>query len=237
MQETGVDVAANILDVVVGLLEQDGYDAVQLRTVAKRAHVSLTTIYQMFGNREGLILAAVRSWMANNAYVELQPSEAETLAEGLVRLIRRVFQPWEDSPRMAEAYYRARKAPGGHQLDVQGFAFVVPAAEHLFAGLDRDYVADIGLVLIDLCYAMLGRLVDGSADLPAIMSALERVVKRLTGDNTLLASTRSESESASRSSDFDIDEFSRKAPDAGARGVDSLLLARYRPAAESEPRA
>lgn len=35
--------------------------------------------------------------------------------------------------------------------------------EEPLAGLDRDYVTDIALVMINLCYAMVGRLVDGTA--------------------------------------------------------------------------
>lgn len=183
-----VDAAARILDAVVEIIESEGYDAVQLRAVAKRARVSLTTIYGLHGNRDELILAAVEAWMATHSYVELSPPPRdEPLADGLMRLVRRVFQPWEDSPRMAHAFYRARTTPGGDRLDRQGFEVVLPAAAHLLEGLDRDYVADIAVVLINLCYTMVGRLVDGTADVPTILSTLERVVYRLTSDNSKLA--------------------------------------------------
>ncbi|WP_328394369.1 TetR family transcriptional regulator [Nocardia sp. NBC_00416] len=190
-----VDAAARILDTVVEIIEADGYDAVQLRTVAKRARVSLTTIYGLHSSRDELILAAVEAWMAGNAYTDLSPHpQHEPLPDGLMRLVRRVFQPWERSPRMAHAFYRARATPGGNRLDSQGFEAVLPAAGHLLAGLDRDYVADIALVLINLCYAMVGRLVDGTADVPTILLSLERVVHRLTSDNSQLATHRSAAE-------------------------------------------
>src|SRR4029450_9495614 len=38
-----------VLDVVVDLLETEGYEAVQVRAVARRARISLTTLYQRFG--------------------------------------------------------------------------------------------------------------------------------------------------------------------------------------------
>jgi len=50
-----------ILDIVVEILETDGYDAVQLREVAKRSRTSLTTIYKRFPTRNALILAALCS--------------------------------------------------------------------------------------------------------------------------------------------------------------------------------
>jgi AcrR family transcriptional regulator len=37
-----------IVEVVIELLESEGDDAVQVRAVAKRARVSLTTIYRFF---------------------------------------------------------------------------------------------------------------------------------------------------------------------------------------------
>jgi AcrR family transcriptional regulator len=37
-----------VVQVVVELLESEGYDAVQVRTVARRARVSLATMYKFF---------------------------------------------------------------------------------------------------------------------------------------------------------------------------------------------
>ncbi|MGW5387885.1 TetR family transcriptional regulator [Nocardia sp. NPDC003963] len=211
-----VDTAARILDSVVEIIESDGYDAVQLRTVAKRARVSLTTIYGLHNSRDELIVAAVAAWMASHSYVELaQHPREEPLADGLMRLIRHVFEPWEQSPRMAHAFFRARATPGGHRLDRQGFEAVLPAAGHLLAGLDRDYVTDIALVMINLCYAMVGRLVDGTADVPTILSSLERVMNRLTSDNTRLATQRPAPGTQSGTPTLDFSLFSLFGPGIG----------------------
>ena len=51
---------ARILDTVVQILETQGYDAVQLREVARRSQTSLTTIYKRYSNRDELIAAAVQ---------------------------------------------------------------------------------------------------------------------------------------------------------------------------------
>lgn len=214
-----VGAAARILDSVVEIIESDGYDAVQLRTVAKRARVSLTTIYSLHSSRDELIVAAVEAWMATHSYVALATHpQPEPLADGLMRLIRRVFQPWEQSPRMAQAFFRARATPSGHRLDRQGFEAVLPAAAHLLGGLDRDYVTDIALVMINLCYAMVGRLVDGTADVPTILSSLDRVMHRLTSDNTPLATQKPATGEHSAAPALDFSLFSLFGPGVGTPG-------------------
>ena len=45
-----------VLDVVVEILETDGYDAVRVRDVARGARVSSKSIYKMFESRDELIL-------------------------------------------------------------------------------------------------------------------------------------------------------------------------------------
>ena len=50
------------------ILETEGYDAVQLREVARRARTSLATIYKRYATRDELILAALQSWMDENRY-------------------------------------------------------------------------------------------------------------------------------------------------------------------------
>jgi AcrR family transcriptional regulator len=176
--------ARAIVGVVLELLESGGYDAVQLREVARRAHVSLATVYKHFATREDLVVTAIEHWMAANAYADLAPPAAdETLHDGLVRVFRTVFEPWERSPHMLEAYHRARTGPGRQRLDVQGMRAVEPIARAVLEGADPGYVDDIELVLTNMAYAVVGRFADGTLDITAILPTLERAVFRLTADN------------------------------------------------------
>jgi AcrR family transcriptional regulator len=69
----------DILDEVIGLLEERGYDGWQLRDVAERAHASLSTIYKHFPSREELIVAAVERWMNEHVYQTIQdPSDGSS---------------------------------------------------------------------------------------------------------------------------------------------------------------
>ncbi|MEV0432668.1 TetR family transcriptional regulator [Nocardia sp. NPDC050413] len=179
------DPARRITEVTLTLLETEGYEAVQLRTVARLAHASLSTVYKLYATRDELVLAAVAQWMATNTYTELEPPRrGESLAEVLIRVIRYVFEPWERHPRMLAAYHHARSGPGGQRLDNQGFAAILPVVAPMFATLDKDYAADLALVLSNMVFALLARFAHGDLDIADIVPALERTITRLTGDNT-----------------------------------------------------
>jgi AcrR family transcriptional regulator len=61
--------------------------------------VSLATIYNLFGTRDQLIVAAVQRWLDVNAYEVMSPPQSgETPYETLVRVLRTVFEPWERRP-------------------------------------------------------------------------------------------------------------------------------------------
>ncbi|WP_330255257.1 TetR family transcriptional regulator [Nocardia sp. NBC_00565] len=180
----GRDASKQIIDVVLTLLETEGYDAVQLREVARRARVSLATVYKLFATRDELILAAIEQWMATNTYPDLaRPIEGETLHDGLIRVLRHVFEPWERSPRMLEAFYRARSGPSGSRLDAQGLDAVLPVATEIFGGADPTYIADVGMVLTNMTYALIGRFVDKTLEITDILPTLERVMLRMTANN------------------------------------------------------
>src|SRR5260370_27771676 len=98
-QRTSSD--GTIVEVVIGLLKSRGYDAVQVRTVAKGARVSLTTIYKFFPTRDELIVTALAEWMQRNVYANLvRPAPDASLYDSLMFLYRQLFEPWVRNPRM-----------------------------------------------------------------------------------------------------------------------------------------
>jgi AcrR family transcriptional regulator len=182
-------------------LESGGYDAVQLREVARRARVSLATIYRLFPTRAELIVTAIEQWMSTNCYAELAPPHAgESLYDGLMRGLRYVFEPWERNPRMLEAYHRARLDPEGKRLDRQGMRAIMPNAVALLENAEPAYAADIDLILKNVSYAVVGRFAAGALDITAILPTLERAVYRLTADNEALALAAREREAQRRTS-------------------------------------
>jgi AcrR family transcriptional regulator len=173
--------AAQILESVVRLIERDGYDAVELRAVARDARVSLSTIYQHFPSRDALLLATVEQWMQASVYQPLAaPSPTDSLADQLVSILRQVFEPWLDHPRMLEAFIQIREGPGGSQLEVQGYSVVQPLARAAFGeAVDADEFQEVTLVCRHVVYSVMWEYARGRMDADAIIPVLETTVRRL----------------------------------------------------------
>ncbi|MET0698275.1 MAG: TetR family transcriptional regulator [Mycobacterium sp.] len=177
------DPYVRILGIVVEILESEGYEAVQLREVARRARTSLATIYKRYANRDELILAALQTWMDENRYSRVsRPGKRpdESVYEGLVRLFRNIFEPWEQHPDMLAAFYRARSSPNGEQLLHHGLDMVVPAGMEVLAGVDERFIADLDTVISSLVYGLLGRFAAGEIAITDIVPSLERCVFWMT---------------------------------------------------------
>ncbi|NLU63825.1 TetR/AcrR family transcriptional regulator [Rhodococcus sp. HNM0563] len=171
-----------LLTTVVELLENDGYDAVQLREVARRARISLTTIYKRYATREELILAAIEHWMKSN-YTELATQSrdpGEPLHPAMMRVIRAIFEPWEQHPEMLFAYFRVRAAPGGESLAVRGFDPVVPIGMAVLSDVDPEFVAELESILSSVVYGLVGRCNAGYVDITEIVPTIDRTVFWLT---------------------------------------------------------
>jgi AcrR family transcriptional regulator len=172
-----------IIDIVVEILETDGYDAVQLREVAKRSRTSLTTIYKRFPTRDELILAALECWMDENRYGALATQTRESdepVYDGLLRVFRTIFEPWERHPDMLRAYFRARSAPGGQRLVSRGLDAVIPATTAVLADADPDLVDDLPPIVSNLAYGLVARFAAGEIAITEILPTLERALFRLT---------------------------------------------------------
>lgn len=172
-----------ILSIVVEILETQGYDAVQLREVARRARVSLATIYKRYATRDELILAALDAWMAANRYSGLvaQSREAgESLYAALMSLYRTIFEPWERHPAMLTAYIRARSAPGGDTLVRRGLDVVGPAMRAALSDVDEAFIADLDVIISNLVYGLSARFAAGEIAITDILPGLDRAVYRIT---------------------------------------------------------
>ncbi|OBG26611.1 TetR family transcriptional regulator [Mycobacterium sp. E3198] len=173
-----------IIEIVVELLDTRGYEAVQLREVAKRARVSLATIYKRYATRDELIVAALEWWMDANRYANL-PSPAavasgESLYSELMQVFRTIFEPWERHPTMLRSYFRARSGPGGERLIQRGADAVVPIAKSILAQVDSGYANDLELILTGVIFGFLGRFAQGEIEVTEIVPGVERAVFWLT---------------------------------------------------------
>lgn len=172
-----------VLEIVVDILESDGYEAVQLREVARRSRTSLATIYKHYPTRDSLILAALESWVDEHRYAALADQQAhadESLHDGLMRVFRTIFEPWERHPAMLKAYFMSRSVPGGERLTNRGLNVVIPATMTVLDGVDPAFVADLDSILTTVVYGLSGRFTAGEIDITEILPTIERTVFWLT---------------------------------------------------------
>lgn len=173
-----------ILDIVVEMLDTEGYEAVQLREVARRARVSLATIYKRYRTRDELIVAALDGWMDANRYAAL-PSliddlPGESIYVDLMHVMRTIFEPWERHPLMLRSYFQARSGPGGKRLIQRGVDAVVPVAKAVLAQAEPGFAKDLELILTGVVYGFLTRFAQGEIDVTEIVPGIERTVFWLT---------------------------------------------------------
>jgi len=180
---TAIDPRDRILEIVLDILQNDGYEAVQLREVARRSRTSLSTIYKRYPTRDSLILAALESWMDEYRYAGLARQHHgpdESIYDGLMRVLGTIFEPWERHPEMLKAYYRSRSATGRELLLDRGLDIVIPAAMEVLDGVDQDFVADLDSVLTTVVFGLSGRFAAGEIAITDILPTIERTVRWFT---------------------------------------------------------
>ena len=173
-----------LIEIVVDLIDTQGYDAVQLREVARRARMSLTTIYKRYPTRDELIVAALRWWMDTHRYAAFTSHPASSadasVYDGLMWIFRAIFEPWEKHPNILQAYVRAQAGPGGDELTQHGFNVVVPAARAVLRNCEDHFAEDLGLILTGVVYGTLGQFAAGAIAITDIVPTIERTVYWLT---------------------------------------------------------
>jgi len=171
-----------VIDVVLAMLDAGGYDAVQMKEVASQAQVSLATLYAEFGPREELIVTALELWMTDHIWVnfDVPVSTPTSVYDGLMTIMRAVFEPWESHPRILAAFHRARSSePGRARLQLFGLPQTSPMVDAMTTNLEPDFVADGGLILYNVMYALVARCAEGDIEVTEILPMLERTVYRL----------------------------------------------------------
>jgi TetR/AcrR family transcriptional regulator, cholesterol catabolism regulator len=91
---------------------EGGYDAVQMRDVARKAGVALGTIYRYFSSKDHLLAAALVDWVLDlERRVTARPPRGDTVADRVVSVLRRATGAMEREPKLAEAVVTAIASP------------------------------------------------------------------------------------------------------------------------------
>ncbi|MFN8035863.1 MAG: TetR family transcriptional regulator [Acidimicrobiia bacterium] len=138
---------SRIVESAVELAREGGYDAVQMRDVAARAHVALGTLYRHYASKDQLLLAA----LAEQAR-ELQqsqhshPPRGESAADRVAEVLRRGCRAITREPMVTTAMVTALASPDPEAAAAkQG---VYDALTSIISGaLATDGVADLDRVV------------------------------------------------------------------------------------------
>lgn len=114
---------SNIMKTVRAMLEEAGYDGMTIRGLAKRAGVAQGTLYNLYGGKDSLVLAAVHDLLSQltGTVVEEAPGGG---IEAIFARSRLIGAQIESTPRYADAMTRILFHVGPND----------PLVEVLFAG-------------------------------------------------------------------------------------------------------
>jgi AcrR family transcriptional regulator len=174
-----------VIDAAMKLAADGGYDAVQMRDVAREAGVALGTIYRYFASKDHLLAACqVEFARAEQHKLERQPPRGETPADRVVDVLRRATRAQEREPQLTAAMVTAISSPDPAVSGCQREVTTVMAA--VLAGPMRDVDPKLrpGIVraLSHVWFSALLGWVNGWTNVGAVGEELESAARLLLRD-------------------------------------------------------
>ena len=109
-----------LIDTVIELATEGGYDAVGIRQVAAAAGVSVPTAYQHASSKDQLLMDALMTLGERSAdNVRTRPPKGDTAADRLSAVFRRILRGAGEKPLLYRALYRGYVASAA---DLAGLA-------------------------------------------------------------------------------------------------------------------
>jgi AcrR family transcriptional regulator len=171
-----------LIEAAVGLAEEGGYDAVQMRDVAARAEVALGTLYRHYSSKDQLLLAAMAAQADTlRTRLELRPPRGDTPAARVAEGLRRACTALERQPRVTSAMVTAMSSTDGEAAPLKHS--VQTSLRRMIAdGIGDDRDADLDAivdVLGHVWFAALAFWVGGMSKPGAMADDLERAAHLL----------------------------------------------------------
>jgi AcrR family transcriptional regulator len=165
------------------LAAEGGYDAVQMRDVAARAHVALGTIYRYFSSKDHLLAAGLVEW-AGQLLKRLQqrPLKSATVADRLVEVLRSSTRTLERQPSMGAAMITAITGsdPSVSQCQQEVSQVMVQILEMAMGDeMDPGLREGVVSVLLHVWYSALRGWVNGWRNVASVGDELENAARLL----------------------------------------------------------
>ena len=182
LTETQAARRQRVIDAAILLGSAGGYDAVQMRDVAKTAEVALGTIYRYFTSKDHLLASSMVDWSAElERQVARRPPRGDSAADRMVDVIRRATRPMEREPELAAALVTACTAnePSVAALEREITATFSRVLATPLGDLEDPEVAAIVQVLAHVWNSTVLRYVNGNLTVDQIGADLESAARLL----------------------------------------------------------
>jgi TetR/AcrR family transcriptional regulator, cholesterol catabolism regulator len=109
-----------VIDAAMELGLEGGYDAVQMRDVAARAHVAMGTVYRYFSSKDHLLAAALVFWVEQlDARLAQVPPRGAVASERVLDVLDRALRAMARQPQLVAAVFASLASPDPAAIECQ----------------------------------------------------------------------------------------------------------------------
>jgi len=109
-----------VVDSAIELALEGGYDAVQMRDVAARAHVAMGTVYRYFTSKDHLLAAALVHWVEQlDSRLSQAPARGRTASQRVLDVLERALRAMSRQPNLVAAVFMSLASPDPAAVECQ----------------------------------------------------------------------------------------------------------------------
>jgi len=109
-----------VIDSAMELGLEGGYEAVQMRDVAARAHVAMGTVYRYFSSKDHLLAAALVYWVEQlDARLAQVPARGSVASERVLDVLERALRAMGRQPQLVAAVFASLASPDVAAIECQ----------------------------------------------------------------------------------------------------------------------
>jgi TetR/AcrR family transcriptional regulator, cholesterol catabolism regulator len=182
-----------VVDAAMELGLEGGYEAVQMRDVAARAHVAMGTVYRYFSSKDHLLAAALVHWVEQlDLRLAQAPPRGLTAAERVLDVLDRALRAMGRQPRLVAAVFASLASADPMAVECQQqmgelMDGIISRAIGEPQPPDRD---DRSRVIGHVWYSSLVGWVNGWSDMDRVHDELAVAVRLLLPDRLVPAAVR-----------------------------------------------
>lgn len=174
-----------VVDAAMELGLEGGYEAVQMRDVASRAHVAMGTVYRYFTSKDHLLAAALVHWVEQlDTRLAQSPAKGDTQADRVVDVLDRALRAMGRQPRLVEAVFSslASSDPSTIECQNQISDLMDGVISRAMGEPQPEDFADRSRMVGHVWFSSIVGWVNGRTDLPWVHGEIEVAVRLLLGE-------------------------------------------------------